>query len=131
MNFKKFAYIFGGLYILLALASVYPNDFIGHNAFLSTDFLHNFIHLLIGFVLVGVALWDYFLLPRVVRTIGAILIVLAVLGAWFTGVDIGKIMGLITVNGVGNILHLLTGVLCIVVGTESFRNNDEGEIVEH
>ncbi|MDB5204869.1 MAG: hypothetical protein JWP09_897 [Candidatus Taylorbacteria bacterium] len=134
MNFKKFAYIFGGFYILLALASVYPNDIIGHNAFLSTDFLHNFIHLLIGFVLVGIALWDndeHFSLPRVIRTIGGVLIVLAVFGAWFTGLDIGKIMGLITVNGTANILHLITGVLCIVVGTSPLRNYRKGDGVMH
>lgn len=124
---KNFAFIFGGFYIFLALASVYPNNIIGHNAFLSTDFLHNFIHLLVGFVLVGIAFWNDLLLPRVIRIIGVVLIVLAVLGSWFAGMDIGKIMGLITVNGVGNILHLFSGVLCIVFGTLSYRNHHTEE----
>ncbi len=87
----------------------------------------------------GIALWDndeHFSLPRIIRTIGGILILLAVLGAWFTGVDIGKIAGLITVNGVANILHLLTGVLAIVVGTYPLRNHhvhavEEVVSVEH
>ena len=105
---KNFAIVFGSFFILLALGSVYPNDFIGHNAILATDFLHNFIHLLIGFILIGIALWNHILLPRIIRTIGAVLLVLAVLGGWFTGIDIGKILGLITVNGVGNILRNLS-----------------------
>lgn len=121
MNIKRLAFIFGGFYIFLALASVYPNDIIGHNALFATDFLHNFIHLLVGFVLVGIALWNHFLLPRVIRTVGGILVVLAILGAWFTGIDIGKIMGLLTANGLGHIVHLVTGIVCIVVGTHEMR----------
>ncbi len=127
---RNFSIIFGSIFILLALGSVYPNDFIGHNAILATDFLHNFIHLLIGFVLIGIALWDDILLLRAVRTVGVILLVLAVLGGWFTGFDIGKILGLITVNGAGNILHLVTGVVCIVVGTHDIRVTKE-ELTHH
>jgi hypothetical protein len=128
---KKFAIILGSFYILISLVTIYPNDIIGYNAFFATDFLHNFIHLLIGSVLVGVAIWDRFLLPRVIQTVGFILIALAILGAWFTGIDIGKILGLVTSNGVGHIVHLVTGIVCIVVGTMGARNGDGEEIIEH
>ncbi len=128
---KKFAIILGSFYIILSLATIYPNDIIGHNAFFATDFLHNLIHLLIGATLVGVALWNHFLLPRVIQTVGEILIALAILGAWFTGIDIGKILGLVTSNGTGHIVHLVTGIVCIVMGTMGARNGEGEEVVEH
>lgn len=128
---KKFAVLLGSVYIILALATVYPNNIIGHNALFATDLLHNFIHLLTGFVLVGVAFWNHFLLPRVIRTVGVILVVLAILGAWFTGGDIGKILGLLTANGLGHVVHLVTGIVCVVVGTEVFRSGDKEEVLEH
>lgn len=128
---KRFAIIVGIFYILLAIGSIYPNDYIGHNAFLATDFLHNFIHLIIGFVLVGIVIWNHYLLPGVVRIIGTILLALAVLGGWFTGFDIGRILGIITANGVGHIIHLVTGIVCVVVGTNELRVGIKDEIIHH
>lgn len=120
-DIKKMGIILGSFYILLSLATIYPNDVIGHHAFFATDFLHNLTHLLIGSVLLGVTLWDDILLPKVLRIVGFILIGLAVLGSWFTGSDIGAIFGLIAANGIGHVVHLLTGIFSVVASTHDKR----------
>lgn len=118
---KKFAITLGVFYILLAFGSVYPNDIVGSNAWIATDFLHNLIHFLVGSILVGVALVSPIFLPRILSAAGFLFLILAVLGSWFTGFDIGRVMGIMSANGIGHMIHLVTGVMCIVFGTINHR----------
>ncbi len=118
---RKFTIILGLFFIILSLITIVPNNLVGKNAIFVTDFLRNFIHLIIGGLLLFFAIWNTEHLLKVYRVLGYMFISLAIAGAWSTGYDIGKVFGIMIVNGVGNIFNLIVGVYYVVIGTYEIR----------
>jgi hypothetical protein len=123
---KKITITLGIFFILLSLVTIVPNNLVGKNAIFATDFLRNLMHLFIGGLLLFLAIWHTESLLMAYRVLGYIFISLAVVGSWSTGYDIGKLFGLMIVNGVGNIFNLIVGVYCIIIGTSEMRNHRIG-----
>lgn len=119
---KKITIVSGVFFILLALITIIPNNLVGNNALLETDFLRNLIHLFVGGFLIFVAIWHSASILRLYRILGYSFICLAVLGAWSTGYDIGKLLGIMTTNGASNIFNLVVGVYYLVIGTSELRD---------
>lgn len=118
---KRRIHFIACFFVALAFATLLPNGLFGSRALFATDFSHNLIHLLVGFALAFTAYFHFEYIARVLRIIGFVLIGFAVLGAWTSGAETGKLFGFITVNGVGHVFNMISGVLFVIMGTYNYR----------
>lgn len=119
---KKFTITIGVFFILLALVTIANNPLVGKNALFATDLTHNLIHWFIGGLLIFIAIWHLEYVHKVYRIVGVLFILLAIIGSWSTGFEVGNIFGLIMTNGVAHMFSLFIGVLFMVIGTSKLRN---------
>jgi hypothetical protein len=105
---KKFAMVFGWIFVVLGVLGFFDNPIVGFNALFHADMAHNVVHLLSGAVL----LWAAYGAPAksaMVLKIFAIVYLLVALVGFFT--DSGSVLGLFEVNGADNWLHLALAIL--------------------
>lgn len=120
---KTLAYVFGIIFVIVGLLGLFvPNPLIGSGAaaFFATNTLHDSVHLVIGLVLLAVAIWC----PRVsslwLKIIGAIYLVLAILGFAVAGPIAGVML-----NDADNWLHVVLGLVLLIAGL-SVRDEEMG-----
>jgi len=130
MNDKSFAISIGSILILAALFTMVPNTLIGRYGYFRTDLLLNLVHFLSGVVLVLAALKFEYLVPKTLRIMGVLYLIIALIGAISTGFsDYGRSLGIMEVSGPDHLLHLVIGLLLIAVGTREIRSLERK--VEH
>jgi hypothetical protein len=108
---KKFAVIFGIVFVLVGLLGFVSNPIVGANGFFLTDGLHNVVHLLVGVVLLiaagagasASALW--------LKIWGVVYLVL-----FLDGLVQLPLLGFVTANVADNYLHLVLGIVLLIVG---------------
>ena len=114
---KKFAVLFGIVFVLVGLLGFVPNPIVGSatGALFQTDILHNIVHLLIGVVLLfaaksqsAAALW--------LKIWGAVYLVLFLDGLVQIHMTGDKLLGIVTANPADTYLHLVLGIVLLIVG---------------
>lgn len=120
MNIKTAALIIGAIFIVVGLLGFTPNPIVGasENAVFHTDTLHNVVHIISGalFVLVALAAPDS--IATVLKVFGIVYFLLGILGLIQIGTEgIGKLLGILHINGADNFLHIGLGIVIFLAGT--------------
>lgn len=119
---KKFAMIFGWIFVVVGVLGFVPNPLVGEGAFFHADTAHNVFHLVSGAALLYVAYKATHKAATALRVLGVIYLVLAVLG-FFT--DSSSLLGVVEINDADNWLHLALGVL-LLWGARGRRGGGNG-----
>jgi len=109
---KTLAIIFGVIFVLLGLLGFVPNPLVGANALFDTNMMHDLVHLIIGVALLLVAFYAPTQSALWLKIIGAVYLVIALLG-FFTA---SPLLGLLEVNGADNWLHFILGIVLVAAG---------------
>ena len=112
---KTLATIFGVVFVLIGLLGFVGNSLVGSGAIFEADTAHNLVHLALGLILLVVALWAPARSVLWLKIIGAIYLFIALLGFVLTP-SMGTLLGLISVNGSDNWLHLVFGIALMAAG---------------
>jgi len=112
---KKFNLILAGFIFFLGLVGFLPNPVIGAAGFIKTDIFHNFLHILLGLILLLCSMWKGRSAGLVSKLGGVFLVLLSVAG--FLLAKNEKLFGLLTANVLVNWLHLALGIAFLAVGS--------------
>jgi hypothetical protein len=106
---KKWAMVFGWIFILVGVLGFISNPVVGINGFFHADSMHNIIHIILG----GILLWAAYAAPEKARAVmkgeGILYLILAILGFVLVS-GTGTLLGLAEINGADNWLHLVLGI---------------------
>jgi hypothetical protein len=117
---KKLAMIFGVVFILVGILGFLNNPIF--NVF-AVDTLHNIVHIILGIILVaGSRKANPTAAAMSMRTVGIIYLLLAVLGFIFVPSETDKLLGIVTMNGADNWLHVVLGVVLLIVGMSAGKS---------
>lgn len=113
---KKLAMVFGIVLVLVGiLGFVGGAGIVGPTGVFATDTLHDIIHLVVGLVLLAVALMSPSASALWLKIFGVVFLVLAVLGFLLVPSG-GMLLGLVEVNMMDHILHLVLGIVFFGAG---------------
>ena len=112
---KTLALIFGAILVLVGLLGFVGNPLVGANALFEADAAHNILHILIGLILLGIALWYPASSALWLKIVGVVYLLLAIIG-FLTVSGMGQLLGLIGVNDADNWLHLVLGIVVLLAG---------------
>jgi hypothetical protein len=101
---KTIAMIFGWIFIILGIVGFFNNPILG---IFAVDTIHNVIHLLSGIIFVWVAYSMPMKSMGLLKVFGIIYLLVALLGFFSSGM----ILGLVTVNGADNWLHVVLALV--------------------
>ena len=119
MNTKTASLIFGILFIAVGLLGFIPNPIIGDSekAIFHADTLHNMVHIVSGVLFLLFALAAPGSAPAFLKIFGIVYLLLGITGiAHFAMDGMGRIFGILHVNGADNFLHMGLGVAIFVAG---------------
>lgn len=116
---RLIATIFGAVYLLVGILGFFVTAGVGFLATEGKDLiifevnpLHNIIHLAIGAALLVAGLNSTSAAKSVNTTVGAVYLLVGVLGLFL----VGSALNIIALNGADNVLHLASAVLLLGVG---------------
>jgi hypothetical protein len=112
MSAKMVALVLGIIFVIVGLLGFVPNPLVGMGALFDANAVHNLLHLVIGLVLIGVAIWAPAQSAMWLKIWGAAYLVLAILGFVMTS----PVLGIIEINGADNWLHIVLGVVLLAAG---------------
>ncbi len=116
---KTLAMIFGIVFILVGALGFINNPILG---MFEVDAIHNVVHILLGIWLVAAARnMSPKAAPMAMKTVGIIYLVLAVLG-FILVPESGKLLGIVTMNGADNWLHVVLGVVLLIAGMSTNKS---------
>jgi len=120
MNTKSASVILGLVFIAVGILGFVSNPIIGEsaNAIFHADTTHNAVHIASGvlFLIFGLAIPNA--APSFLKVFGVIYLLLGVLGLITIGTTgMGKLLGLLHVNGPDNILHIVLGIVVFLAGS--------------
>ncbi len=101
---KKLAMVFGVVFVLVGLLGFVSNPIVGEGKIFHTNLAHNLVHILLGAVL----LLGMNKGAMVLKVVGAVYLLVAVLGFVMGG---DMLLGLVEINSADNWLHLVLGVV--------------------
>ncbi|MCL5774806.1 MAG: DUF4383 domain-containing protein [Patescibacteria group bacterium] len=113
---KKPNLILAAFLFFLGLVGFLPNPVVGNSGFLKTDTFHNFLHILLGLLLLTGVLWKSKSAGLFGKLGGAFLVFLSVAGFLFAKNE--KLFGLLTANVLVNWLHLILGIAFFAASSE-------------
>ncbi len=112
---KKWAVLFGIVFVIVGLLGFIPNPIVGATGFFQTDMLHNIVHLLVGIVLLFAAKSDS--ASRLwLKIWGIVYLVLFLDGLVQIHMNGDKLLGIVTANPADTWLHLVLGIVLVIVG---------------
>ncbi len=112
MSAKTLALVFGIIFVIVGLLGFVPNPLVGANGLFLTNVVHDLVHLIIGLILLAVALWAPAQSGMWLKIMGAVYLVIFLLGL----VMGSPMLGLVAFNGADNWLHLLLGIVLLAAG---------------
>ena len=118
---KTLAIVFGAVFVLVALLGFIDSPIAGESGLFQTDTLHDIVHLLFGIILLAVAFTAPARSAAWLKIIGAIYLVLAVLG-FLTIPEGGELLGLVLMNTADHWLHVVLGVVLLLAGFAGNKN---------
>lgn len=107
---KSIMYVAGVVFIVLGLLGFVNDPILG---IFDVDALHNIIHLASGILALVFASQGESQARSYALILGIVYALITILG-FMTGA--GKVLGLVTVNGADNYLHLVLAVVFLIVG---------------
>lgn len=108
---QKIIYVLGAVFVVIGLLGFVNNPILG---IFEVDTLHNIIHLLSGILAIVFARQGESQATMFAKVFGVVYLLVAALG--FIQVSSGKILGLVTINGADNLLHILLAAVLLYVG---------------
>ncbi len=124
MTSKSAALLIGLIFIAVGLLGFIDNPIIGEseNAIFHADRLHNMVHIGSGVLFVLVALASPGAAGGFMILFGLIYLALGVIGFVSFGKDgMGKVLGILHVNGADNFLHVALGAVILIAGIATRR----------
>ncbi|MFZ1987479.1 MAG: DUF4383 domain-containing protein [Minisyncoccia bacterium] len=112
MSGKMLALVLGVVFVLVGILGFISNPLVGEGALFHTNTAHNLVHLAFGLILLGVAMWAPMQSALWLKVLGALYLLVALLGFVMTS----PLLGLVEVNGADNWLHVVLGVVLIGLG---------------
>jgi hypothetical protein len=116
---RLLATVFGVVYLLVGILGFFVTAGVGFFAtegnpliIFEVNPLHNIIHLAIGAALLSAGLKSVSAAKGVNTTVGAVYLVVGILGLFLVGTS----LNIIALNGADNVLHLASAVLLLGVG---------------
>lgn len=119
MTAKSSALIIGIIFIAVGLLGFIDNPIIGESdgAVFHADTFHNGVHIGSGVLFVLIALAAPGSASGVLILFGIVYLLLGVIGLIsFGSQGMGKVLGILHVNGADNILHIVLGALIFIAG---------------
>ena len=124
MTARRFAQVFGAIYILIGIVGFFVTGFgdfaagEGHTLILfDVNPLHNIVHLVVGIAFLAASGAEA--TARTISTlIGAVYLAVGLLGLFLVG---SADLNLLALNQADNVLHLLSGALALYVGLAGRR----------
>ena len=109
---KKITMILGVVFVLIGVLGFVNNPVIG---LFAVDAVHNLVHIILGIILI---MGSKCANPaKSLKIVGVIYAVVAILGfLMMGGEETTKLLGLVTVNGADNWLHLVLAIVLLAVG---------------
>lgn len=108
---KNILTVLGAILILVGLLGFMQNPILG---IFAVDTLHSLIHLASGILAIWFARQGAAQGMMLARVLGVVYLLVAALG--FLQASSGKILGLITINGADNLLHVVLAAILLYVG---------------
>ena len=124
MSAKTSALIIGIIFIAVGLLGFIDNPIVGtsENAIFHADTMHNMVHIGSGILFVLFAMAAPASTVTFMVVFGIVYLLIGVLGLISFGTQgMGKVLGILHVNGADNLLHVGLGVLILIAGIASRR----------
>ena len=125
MTAKSAALVIGFIFIAVGLLGFIDNPIIGQSdgAIFHADTFHNGVHIGSGVLFVLIALAAPGLASGFLILFGIVYLLLGVVGLIsFGSQGMGKVLGILHVNGADNILHIALGALIFIAGISSRKS---------
>ena len=125
MTAKNAALVIGFIFIAVGLLGFVDNPIIGgaENAIFHADTFHNGVHIGSGVLFVLIALAAPGFAGTFLIIFGIVYLLLGVVGLISIGTQgMGKVLGILHVNGADNLLHIALGVLILIAGISSRKS---------
>ena len=123
MTTKSAALLIGLIFIAVGILGFVPNPIVGadeHNVIFHADKLHNMVHIASGVLFVLVALAAPSFAGTFMVLFGLVYLAIGIIGLVSFGtqsMNMGKVAGILMVNGPDNILHIALGIVILLAGT--------------
>jgi hypothetical protein len=122
MNNKRWAMIFGAMFVLVGLLGYTSNPLIGPDGLFMTNGAHNMTHILIGVILLFASTQTERAAYLSNMTFGALYLLLALMGFASIGNEgHTNLLGMVHINGADNWLHVALGVGMIGIAMAAHR----------
>jgi hypothetical protein len=112
---KKLAIVFGIVFVLVGVLGMMDTSIVGSMGIFETNSLHNYVHLLVGIILLAVALMAPGMSALWLKIFGVVYFLLAVLGFLLIPSG-GDLLGLVTMNTADHVLHAVLGIVLFLAG---------------
>jgi hypothetical protein len=125
MTAKTAALVIGFIFIVVGLLGFVDNPIVGtsDNAIFHADTFHNGVHIGSGVLFMLIALAAPGFAGTFLILFGIVYLLLGVIGLISFGTQgMGKVLGILHVNGADNILHIVLGVLILIAGVSSRKS---------
>ena len=120
MNTKTASILIGVVFIAVGILGFISNPIVGESAdaMFHADTLHNSVHIGSGVLFLIVGLFMPASAGTFLKVFGVVYFGLGVLGLINIGTSgMGKLLGILHVNGADNFLHLALGLVIFIAGT--------------
>ena len=113
---KKWALTFGIIFVVVGILGLLGGfGIVGQDGVFATDMMHDWVHIITGVIFLLVAFFAPMRASMWMIIFGIIYLLVAILG--FIGNN--PVLGLISVNGADNFLHLILGLVILGAGLKS------------
>jgi hypothetical protein len=112
---KTLPYILGVILVLFGLFGFISNPLVGANALFLSDAVHNVMHLIFGLGLLSAAYWAHQSYGFWLKGMGALLLLLGLIGLCTVSSLGGILLGIATTNGASNWFNFIMGGVILFV----------------
>ncbi len=112
---KTLTVILGVMLVLLGILGFVSNPLIGANALFAADAAHNWLHIILGAILLSAAFWAGNSAVLWLRIVGAVTFLLGLIGLLTIPATGGSLLGIAYTNGASNWFHLIAGAVVFAV----------------
>jgi hypothetical protein len=118
MTAKTAAVIIGLIFVAVGLLGFVDNPIIGeaHNVMFHADTVHNAVHIASGVLFLLIALAAPASAGTALKVFGIVYLAIGIIGLVQYGQGMGKLFGILHVNGNDNILHIVLGIVIFLAG---------------
>ncbi len=126
MTAKNLALLFGVVFLAVGILGFMDNPIIGESAdaIFHADTFHNGVHIGSGVLFILIAVAATRVAPTFMILFGIIYLLIGILGLIDIGTGgMGKVLGVLHVNGADNLLHVGLGLVILIAGIATGRSS--------